>query len=118
FHGEKGLADKWYPYEESLRVPLIVVDPRMDPLRRGHVNDDFVLNVDVAPTLLAAAGITPPGGMQGEDFAPLYLDVDPPTWREEFYYEHPTVTCRDRIPASEAVVRKNVKYSYWPEWDF
>ncbi len=29
FHGDRGLADKWYPYEESLRVPLVVRDPRL-----------------------------------------------------------------------------------------
>lgn len=118
FHGEHGLADKWYPYEESLRVPLIVVDPRMPEARRGLVNDDFVLNADVAPTVLAAAGVPIPPGMQGRDFAPLYLDADPPSWREEFYYEHPTVSNRERIPSSRAVVRDDVKYSYWPEWDF
>lgn len=118
FHGEHGLADKWYPYEEALRVPLIVVDPRMHPMRRGHVNDDFVLNVDIAPTLLAAAGIPAPERMQGKDFAPLYLKAEPPAWRQEFYYEHPTVSNRERIPSSEAVVRKDVKYAYWPEWNF
>ena len=29
FHGDRGLADKWYPYEQALRVPLIVRDPRL-----------------------------------------------------------------------------------------
>ena len=47
FHGEHGLADKWYPYEESIRVPLIVRDPRMPKIKRGTTNDDFVLNVDL-----------------------------------------------------------------------
>jgi arylsulfatase A-like enzyme len=56
--------------------------------------------------------------MQGKDFAPLYLSADPPKWRDEFYYEHPIVTNRDRIPSSEAVVRKDVKYIYWPDFGF
>ncbi|RUL87107.1 DUF4976 domain-containing protein [Tautonia sociabilis] len=116
FLGEHGLADKWYPYEESIRVPLIVVDPRMPEAKRGTVNDAMVLNVDIAPTLLAAAGVPAPSGMQGKDAAPLYLDSRPPSWREEFYYEHPTVTSPDRIPASEAVVRQGEKYIYWPEF--
>ena len=47
FHGEHGLADKWYPYEESIRVPLIVRDPRMPKTKHGTTNDDFVLNVDL-----------------------------------------------------------------------
>jgi arylsulfatase len=118
FHGEHGLADKWYPYEESLRVPLIVVDPRMPAARRGSTNDDFVLNVDVAPTILTAAGLPVPPGMQGKDFAPLYLASPPPKWRTEFFYEHPVVTNRERIPSSEAVVRKDVKYIDWPDWGY
>lgn len=35
FLGEHGLADKWYAYEESLRVPLIVYDPRLHAKYRG-----------------------------------------------------------------------------------
>jgi arylsulfatase len=118
FHGERGLADKWYPYEQALRVPLIVSDPRMPAGRRGGTNDDFVLNVDVAPTILAAAGLPAPSTMQGKDFAPLYLAASPPHWRDEFFYEHPIVTNRERIPSSEAVVRKDVKYIVWPDWGY
>jgi len=29
FHGSHGLAGKWYPYQESIRVPLTIHDPRM-----------------------------------------------------------------------------------------
>src|SRR5207302_1679130 len=43
FHGEHGLADKWYPYEESLRVPLIVRDPRLPKERRNVTRDPTVL---------------------------------------------------------------------------
>ena len=120
FHGEHGLADKWYPYEESIRVPLIVRDPRSPASMRGKSNDEFVLNVDVAPTLLAAAGIKPPESMQGRDFSPLYLGaserpLDPP-WRQEFFYEHATIRNTDFIPSSEALVRKDMKYIWWPDF--
>jgi arylsulfatase len=77
-----------------------------------------VLNVDVAPAILSAAGIPAPARMQGKDFAPLYLSANPPKWRNEFFYEHPVVTNRERIPSSEAVVRKDVKYIYWPDWGY
>ena len=60
FHAEHGLADKWYPHQESIRVPLIVRDPRMAAAKRGATNDDFTLNVDLAPTILAAAGMQSP----------------------------------------------------------
>lgn len=116
FHGEHGLADKWYPYEESIRVPLIVRDPRLPAEKRGKTNDDFVLNVDLAPTILAAVGIAAPARMQGQNFAPLYLAKQHPQWRNEFYYEHAIVLSKERIPASEAVVRHNSKYIYWPDY--
>jgi arylsulfatase A-like enzyme len=117
FHAERGLADKWYPYEESIRVPLVVADPRLPAAARGGTRDEMVLNLDLAPTMVAAAGLPVPGGMQGEDLAPLYLASSPPAWRDEFFYEHPTITDRHRIPSSEAVIRRDAKYVAWPEWD-
>jgi len=116
FHGEHGLADKWYPYEESIRVPLIVRDPRLPASNRGKTNDDVVLNVDLAPAILAFAGVAAPAGMQGRDFAPLYLAATKPAWREEFFYEHATIRNTDFIPSSEALVSKDVKYIYWPDF--
>jgi arylsulfatase A-like enzyme len=115
FHGEHGLADKWYPHQESIRVPLIIHDPRLNASKRGTTNDDFTLNVDLAPTILAVAGISAPATMQGRDIAPLYLAEKKPKWRQEFFYEH-SASFGARIPASEALVRKDWKYFYWPEF--
>lgn len=117
FHGEHGLADKWYPYEESIRVPLVIRDPRMKASGRGATNDEFALSVDLAPTILGYAGVAPPKAMQGRDLAALYLGDTPPAWREDFFYEHPTIRNKDFIPSSQALVRKDVKYIYWPEFD-
>jgi arylsulfatase len=116
YHAEHGLADKWYPHEESIRVPLIIRDPRMSPDRRGQTNDEFALNVDLAPTILAAAGIAPPARMQGQDLSPLYLAKDNPHWRQEFFYEHATIRNINFIPSSEALVRKDWKYILWPDF--
>lgn len=121
FHAEHGLADKWYPHQESIRVPLIIRDPRMDASKRGTTNDEFTLNVDLAPTILRFAGFEPPKVMQGRDMSELYLA--PPAagsepWRKEFFYEHPNVKNKNFIPASQALVRKDWKYFYWPEHDY
>jgi arylsulfatase A-like enzyme len=116
FHGEHGLADKWYAHEESLRVPLIVRDPRMDKSKHGRTNDDFVLNVDLAPTILAYAGIKPPAAMQGADISPLYLASDKPAWRDEFFYELDLGGKPDKIPASQALVRKDFKFILWTDF--
>lgn len=117
YHAEHGLADKWYPHQESIRVPLIIHDPRMPNRMKGRTNEAFTLNVDLAPTILAAAGMEAPAAMQGKDLSPLYLGAETPSWREEFFYEHPMLRSTDFIPASEALVRKDWKYFFWPEFD-
>ncbi len=117
FHADRGLADKWYPYEESIRVPLVVRDPRLPASRRGRARQEFALNIDVAPSIVAAAGQKVPAVMQGRDLSPLYLRSRPPAWRDEFFYEHPTITRRERIPSSWGVVRRDWKYVEWPEYD-
>lgn len=58
--------------------------------RRGLVNDQMVLSIDLAPTILAAAGIDVPVAMQVRDLAQLYLtpdDNDHLHWRQDFFYE-------------------------------
>ena len=117
YHAEHGLADKWYPHQESIRVPLIINDPRMSAAVRGQTNNDFTLNVDLAPTILSAVGMDTPNTMQGRDVSPLYLADEKPDWRDEFFYEHPMLKSTDFIPASEALVGKDWKYFYWPEFD-
>jgi arylsulfatase len=116
FHAEHGLADKWYPHQESIRVPLIVLDPRMSAEARGSERNEFTLNVDLAPTILSATGIPVPETMQGSDLAPLYLANTTPAWRTEFFYEHAIINNVNFIPASEALVRKDWKYFYWPDF--
>ncbi len=121
YHAEHGLADKWYPHQESIRVPLIVRDPRMPTTKHGETNDQFTLSVDLAPTILSAAGIPVPKSMQGRDISFLYLDSDPSDseqrWRKEFFYEHPTIRDISFIPSSQALVRKGWKYFYWPDFN-
>lgn len=58
--GEHGLFGKSLMYEESIRVPLMVYDPRLPAHHRGSERDQMVLNIDVAPTLLELAGCPSP----------------------------------------------------------
>jgi len=116
FLGEHGLADKWYPHEESIRVPLIVADPRLPRSRQGTRNDDFVLNVDIAPTFLKLAGCPVPRGMQGHDFSPLLRGERPGDWRRDFYYEHPIPIAG--IEPSEALVARDLKYVLWSKRNY
>ena len=111
FLGEHGLADKWYAYEESLRVPLIVSDPRLPVARRGQQCDDWVLNVDYAPTFCALAGLKPPAIMQGRDITPLVQGQTPADWRTDLLYQFKWGS--ESIPASEGVCSKDWKYIRW-----
>lgn len=118
FQSEHELADKWYPYEESIRVPLIVHDPRLAEPKRNRTVNEFVLNIDIAPMLMAAAASPIPPSVQGKDFSVLYLGKKKQAWRQEFYYEHPVVLNKTRIPSSEAYVSHRDKYIYWPDYDY
>ena len=40
------------------------------------------------------------------------------SWRTEFFYEHPMHSNPNYIPASEALVRKDYKYFYWPNFKY
>ncbi|CAB9497473.1 Extracellular sulfatase SULF-1 [Seminavis robusta] len=119
YHGEHGLAGKWNAHEESIRVPLIIVDPRAEHSMKGTVRDEVTLNIDLAPTLLAAAQAPIPAHMPGRDLSELYLRNDDDnavdTWRDEFYYEYPQMWDAEDIflPASTALVRKSYKYIQW-----
>ncbi|MHC4796801.1 MAG: sulfatase family protein, partial [Planctomycetota bacterium] len=87
FYGEHGLGAKVLLYEESIRVPLIVCDPRLEASRRGQRRKELVLNLDIAPTILSLAGLQPPRSMQGRDVVPLVCGRKI-GWRKDFFCEN------------------------------
>lgn len=108
--GDRGLADKWFMHEESIRVPFLIVDLRAKP--KARVREEMVLNLDVAPTLLEYAGVTIPAAMQGHSLKSLAEGKRARDWREEFFYEH-HFNYGGRIPDSEGV--RTERWSYW-QW--
>ena len=70
FSGAHGLQSKQYPYEESVGVPLMVIDPR-HPGRAGSVVDDPTATEDLFPTVLGFAGLTPKNDVPGTDLSGL-----------------------------------------------
>jgi N-acetylglucosamine-6-sulfatase len=82
--GEHRLSGKGVPYEESIRVPMVI---RYDPLVTPHPDGHLVLNIDVAPTLAAIAGVSPSTAVEGADLSPL-LDSSATAWRNHFLIEH------------------------------
>lgn len=83
--GEHGLIDKRQFYEESVRVPLLAYCPAL--FKGGQTITSLVQNIDIAPTVLAAAGLQPPSSLPGRSLLPLLRD---PTvaWREKIFYEY------------------------------
>jgi arylsulfatase A-like enzyme len=114
FLGDHGLAGKWYGYEESIRVPLIVHDPRVPASAKGQVRTEMALNVDIAPSLVDLAGLAVPDGMQGASLLPL-VQGRQIAWRDDFLFEH--LFAHAHIPKSDGVVGQRYKYLRWFEQD-
>ncbi|NCP28687.1 MAG: hypothetical protein AUJ96_02650 [Armatimonadetes bacterium CG2_30_66_41] len=100
FLGERGFAGKWLMYEYSIRVPLLVYDPRVPQRQRGVVPQQMVLNLDVPETMLELAGVPVPATMRGRSLVPL-LRGETPNWRTDFFYEH--LFENKTIPKTEGV---------------
>jgi N-acetylglucosamine-6-sulfatase len=83
--GEQGLVDKRTMHDPSIRIPLLAAWPGM--VEQNATRDEMVLNLDVAPTLLQAAGVTVPPRMHGRSI--LDLARGPVAdWRRDFVYEY------------------------------
>ncbi len=112
--GEHGLQGKWFGFEESIRVPLLLYDPR-NPALQGKTEDRISLNIDIAPTLLKLAGLTPPSQMQGIDLlGRLLAKNEKPDKRTSFFYEH-TFLGSPRLPQVEGLVSRDIKYMNYIE---
>lgn len=106
YYGEHGLNTKFYLHEESIRVPLIVMDPRL-PQRAGTTVDAITANIDLAPTLLDLAGLPAPATMQGRSLRPLLRDEKPAPWREALLCEN---LAKERRPMCDAIRTRDWKY--------
>ena len=88
YEGQRGFAGKWSHYEESLRVPLIIYDPRNAKKQRGKVAGQMALNTDIAPTILSYAGAKVPVHYQGHNQQPIVNGNSPNDWRKDTFCEH------------------------------
>ena len=112
FLGEHGLAGKWFPYEESVRVPLFIYNPLEKEENKGRRIESIALNIDIAPTILEFAGLKKDPNMQGEPLQDTWKEDDP-EWRDRFFYEHRFD--HPGLPKSEAVIGPDFKYIHYYE---
>ena len=113
--GEHGLIDKRHFYEESAKVPLLVKWPgKLEP---GVPIEQLVQNIDIAPTILEAAGLTQPDHMQGLSFVPLLAREEVP-WRDRIFYEYYWEYDFPQTPTMFGVRTDRYKYiRYHGIWD-
>ena len=86
FLGDHGLFDKRFMYEESIRMPFLIRWPGV--IKPGSVQSVMGINVDLAPTFMAAAGLPVPADMQGRSLVPLLQGGHPTDWRTSWYYRY------------------------------
>jgi choline-sulfatase len=108
FLGNRGLSGKWSHYDESIRVPLVIYDPRVAETQRGKVTDAIALNLDLPSTFVDWAGAEVPKKYQGLSLRPVVTKGKPAEWRTESFHEHFAV--RNQIPAYEGVRNERFKY--------
>lgn len=120
YKGSRGFAGKWSHYEESLRVPLVIYDPRLPAEQRGRVLAQMALNVDLPATMAQLALGKIPERYQGADLMPLVRGESLESWRTDFFCEH--LFNNRSIPKYEGVRGSRYVYARYfenlPEGEF
>jgi len=80
--GAHRLRGKAVPYEESIRIPLVISGPGI----RHGTEDRLVIHPDLAPTIYDLAGVPVPDDVDGRSLVPLLHGDDGP-WRRDFLVE-------------------------------
>ena len=83
--GEHRLGGKLWPYEESIHLPLVIRTPWR--AGDGTIDHHMALNVDIAPTVAALAGVDPGIPQDGRSLVPFLRANDPP-WRVDGLIEY------------------------------
>ena len=107
FLGERGFAGKWLMHDVSIRVPLIIYDPRFPRSRKGRIKEELALNIDIPATILDMAGLETPSSMEGTSLIPV-LERKVGKWRQEIFCEH--LWDNKDIPQSECIRTRRWKY--------
>jgi alpha-L-rhamnosidase len=105
FLGERQLAGKWLMYDHSIRVPLIIFDPRV---KKSKDSDLMALNIDIPSTILDLAGLKQPGSWHGKSLMPIVSGQQKSFGRDTVLIEH--LWEFEDIPPSEGVRTNEWKY--------
>ncbi|KAA5539874.1 sulfatase [Roseiconus nitratireducens] len=107
--GDHGLIDKRTAYEASAKVPLLMKAPGRVPA--GEVFDQLVGNLDIAPTILEAAGAPPLPNADGRSFwKALCRQPTDQAPRQHLLYEYYWERNYPHTPTLHAVIGGRWKY--------
>ncbi len=111
--GNRGFQGKWTHWEESIRIPLIIFDPR-NP--KTQVIEKITLNVDYPATMLDLAGIPVPTHYQGASLVPFLSGKNPENWRTSYFCEHQMLN--QRIPRWEGIRTEQFVYAHYYDHNY
>lgn len=119
FYGEHGLTEKRLAYEEDIKVPFIVRYPPL--IKAGAVSDFPILNIDIAPTALALAGLPKELHMDGRSMLPVLeggkLENDPRSSLLFEFWGPENGNAKGGIQPWKALRTTEWKYIHWTSID-
>ena len=111
WYGEHGLSvERRLAYEEGLRIPLLIRYPRLIP--QGTTVDAMALSIDLAPTVLALAGVKTDRPLDGRSLTPLLGGESPDEWRTSFLVEYNTDTVFPRVKTMGYRAIRTTRWKY------
>jgi arylsulfatase A-like enzyme len=118
FFGEHGLGpERRFAYEEGIRSPFLIRYPAW--FKAGTVNDELVLALDIAPTLVDLAGGKAADfrTMQGLSLKPLAKGAKPKGWRTSFMCEYFSENAMPWLigMSYKAIRTRRHKYIHWTQ---
>ena len=110
WYGEHCLdEERRLAYEEAIRIPLLVRYPATIP--SGAVLEQMTLSIDLAPTLIEMAGLTPGTQLQGRSLLPL-LRGSAQDWRKSILIEYYSDKVFPRIENMGYKAVRTERYKY------
>ena len=131
--GAHRLIHKMAPYEESIRVPLVIIGPGVPDSMQGKSVSQMVLESDFAPTFAELAGVPVPSDVDGNSLVGILSGKPPANWRHDMIMQYVTngaangigqelppwlfVAIGQEIPTYKAVRTESHLYVEWYDDD-
>jgi arylsulfatase A-like enzyme len=114
-HGEAFMEHGLYrhafvPFDEALRVPLIISYPRFFTEQSTGVVDGLVSGLDLLPTVLGLTGIRPPAGLRGADLRNVMLGRQTLPEDRTIFSGVLRAATREQVPLRRVVLQGTSKY--------